>query len=77
MPVGVVPIPQSMDEHKSVNDWADSLLERHRSDPDPGPRWFNRDLPRAYAFLEAAQAIGLILLCLGGLALIGIAFNSG
>jgi hypothetical protein len=67
-----------MDERQSVEEWADSLLERHRSEPpDPRPRWFNRDLPKTYAFLEAAEAVGVILLSLGALALIGVAFNSG
>ena len=67
-----------MDEHKNVEEWADALLERHRSEPpEPGPRWFNRDLPRAFAFLEALEAIGMVILGLLALAAIGVAFNSG
>ena len=70
-----------MDERKDVEAWADALLERHRSDPDPEPplrwRWLTRDLPKTYAFLEAAEAIGMVILGLIALALIGVAFNSG
>ncbi len=74
-----------MDDRKRVEEWADALLEQHRSDPDPrpgwqrrgGPRWLRRELPREFAFLNAAEGIGMLVLCLGGLALVAVAFSSG
>ncbi len=73
-----------MDDRERVEEWADALLEQHRSDPDPRPRWFRRDgawglrcdLPRAFAVLDAAEGIGVLVLCLGGIAVGAVAFNS-
>jgi hypothetical protein len=72
----------SMSERKDVDEWADALLDQHRSDPDPEPplqglQWLTRERPRLTAFMEAGQAIGLIVLSLLALLFLHVAFNSG
>ena len=72
-----------MSDHESLEAWADALLDQHRSDLDPDPpspapaSWLMRDLPKVGAFMEAAQAIGFIILALIAFGAMVVAFNSG
>jgi hypothetical protein len=79
------PDKASMDEQtpptrENVEAWADAVLEQHRErapEPNPGPPWYMRELPRVGAAIDVLHFIGVIVFGVASVILIHIIFNSG
>jgi hypothetical protein len=68
-----------MEDRKDVEEWADTMLAKHREDPktyEP-PAFLVRDMPKVGALMQAAEAVALFVLALLALGAISVALNSG